>query len=93
MSNLQYRIRVETTNDSQKKYIPQVGTPKLSVGRVLHIWLNWENIIDNRHSVSSSKNIWYIYDTKEEALRLIERYKNKISKTETKTKTIEYIKI
>jgi hypothetical protein len=94
MSDLQYRIKVETTNGGQKKYIPQVGTPKLSVGRTVHMWLSWEGIVDNHDSVSSSKYSWSIYDTKEEALRLIERYKNKISKDkQSETKIVEYIKV
>lgn len=68
MSNLQYRIKMVTKNNGQKKYTPEVGTPKLSIGKIIHIWVKYESIIDNRDSVNSSEYAYMNYDTKEEAV-------------------------
>ena len=46
--NLQYRIKVEVKNNGEKQYIPQVGTPKLTIcKRSVYPWLDWKNLFSN----------------------------------------------
>lgn len=91
---MEYRIKVETTNSGEKKYIPQVGIPKLSLGRFNHLWLDWYNIISNLNDVSSTKYGKEIHNNQEDALNMIERYKNKLNNIKnSEIKSVEYIKV
>jgi hypothetical protein len=60
--NYQYRIKVEEKNNGEKRYIPQVATPKLTIcKRSVYPWLDWYNLIpelDYKH----------IYDPKSQLL-------------------------
>ena len=93
--SLRYRIRVETNNNGETKYIPQVGEPKLSVGKYCHVWMEWLDIIrQHAGDVSASKSITYFYDTEEEAHEMVEKYKEKVNQQKQKeVKTVSYINI
>ena len=40
--NYKYRIKVEEKNNGEKRYIPQVATPKLTIcKRSVYPWLDW----------------------------------------------------
>ena len=72
-----YRIKIEERNNGEKLYTPQVGTPRLRIGRFIHLYTDWENII--RHH---DWNYYYIskmtsesYDKEEDALLIVEKYK------------------
>jgi len=39
----EYRIKVEEKNNGEKQYIPQVATPKLTIGKhSVYPWLDWK---------------------------------------------------
>jgi hypothetical protein len=91
---MKYRVKVESTNGGKISYIPQVGIPKLNLGRVVHLWLDWFNIIDNREDVSSSKYVSICYGKQEDAIKMIDRYKKKINKEKiNEVQTVTYINI
>lgn len=95
---MKYRIKVETTNGGKKRYTPQVGKPKLSVGRFDHLWIDWENIITDNYGLdgffSSSKTLTYYYASEDLAMRIIERYKEFLIKQESeKLKSVNYINL
>lgn len=91
---MKYRIKVETTKSGEKKYTPQVGTPKLSIGKFDRLWLDWENIIENREDVMSTKYARYIYDKEEDAFNMIERHKTLMIKTKkSEVESVDYINL
>ena len=91
---MKYRVKVETTKDGSLKYTPQVGRPKLSIGKFDHLWLDWENIIIESNNIWSTKNMRMIYDNQEEALHMIEKYKGHIVKVEnSEVKSVSYINL
>ena len=81
-----YRIKIEERNNGEKLYTPQVGTPRLRIGKFAprlrigkfdFLSVYWENII--RHH---DWNYYYIskmmsesYDKEEDALLIVEKYK------------------
>jgi hypothetical protein len=89
-----YRIKIEEKNNGEKGYIPQVGEPRLKLGRFVHLYTDWENIIPQHQSFDTSKFMSYSYPTEQEALDIIEQYKqylpNKIGK-EVKSTTYKMI--
>ena len=98
MNNIKYRVKVETTNGGKKRYTPQVGIPKLSVGRFDHLWIYWENIITDDYGIDGfskpSKTLTYYYESEDLAMRIIERYKKYLIKQESKKiKSVTYINI
>jgi hypothetical protein len=70
-----YRIKINELNNGEKQYSPQCS--KLSTfGRfVKKSELTWDNILQNggRFSLSRTTSEWY--ETEEEALDIINRYK------------------
>ena len=94
MSELKYRVKIIEKNDGTKLYVPQVGEFKLHTGRFCFLSYDWRNIIPQ--SISSgfappSNTITYYYDTEQEVLDIIEKYKNYLIKCGSKkTKSITY---
>ena len=74
-----YRIKIEEKNNGDKWYIPQVGTPKLKIGKFDFLSKEWHNIIEDKPSLKPS--FWvsslaeYAYKTEQQALDVIEGYK------------------
>lgn len=88
--NLQYRIKVEVKNNGEKQYIPQVGTPKLTIGkRSVYPWLDWKNLDkhpDYTHRFCNG------FTTEQEAEDVIESYKKEVERIElNKVKSVYYI--
>ena len=92
---MKYRIQVETTNGGEKKYTPQFGKPKLTIGkRSVYPWLDWYNIVEGLGRVSLDKSTRMTYKTEEEALKIIEWYKKVVRRLEkSEVKSIEYIDV
>ena len=93
--NLKCRIQVETTNGGEKKYTPQFGKPKLTIGkRSVYPWLDWYNIVEGLGRVSLDKSTRMTYKTEEEALKIIEWYKKVVRRLEkSEVKSVEYIDV
>ena len=72
---LRYRIQIEEKNNGKKWHIPQVGEPRLKLGRFTHLYTDWENIIPQHHHFITTKSMSYSYLTEQEALDIIEQYK------------------
>lgn len=89
-----YRIKIEEKNNGEKVYIPQVGEPRLKLGRFTHLYTDWENIIPQYNHFITTKTMSHSYPTEQEALDIIEQYKqylsNKIGK-EVKSTTYKMI--
>ena len=88
--SLQYRIKVEEKNNGEKQYIPQVGTPKLTIcKRSVYPWIDWKNL--DKHPKYP-----YIYHngftTEQEAEEVIDFYKEEMKRQEeNKVKSVYYI--
>jgi hypothetical protein len=87
-----YRIKIEERNNGQKLYIPQIG--KLEIKK--RIWIQtqeivWYNIHKTGCTFGLSKTIIVRYGNEEDALKVIEDYKNKHQVEEdNKVKSITY---
>ena len=77
-----YRIKIEERRNGEKRYIPQVGTPKLRTGRVIWLYTNWENIITQHNRYILTNGMTESYNTEEEALNVIEGFKKSILEEE-----------
>ena len=76
-----YRVKINELNNGKTEYIPQVGIPKLSLGKYVHLNYEWKNIImDSISEFGSSKYMTYSYKTEEESLAIIEGYKKYLIK-------------
>jgi hypothetical protein len=73
-----YRIKIEEKNNGEKRYIPQVGTPKLRTGRVVWLGTNWENILTDCNRYITLNGMSESYNTEQEALNVIEGFKKYI---------------
>lgn len=91
---VQYRIKIEELNNGEKSYIPQYGTEKLIVGRFCWLGMNWENIISDEYMFQTSTIIKQSFNTEQEAIEIIEQYKQYVAKNESeKVKSVTYKKI
>ncbi len=71
-----YRIQINELNNGVKEYIPQIGYVKMSFGFTIDVYTSWENIIiDGVRDFNTSPNITPLYKTEEEAMGVIEKYK------------------
>jgi hypothetical protein len=71
-----FRIQINELNNGGKEYIPQVGIPKLNIGRFCYLGFDWYNILsDNIDNFQITYTAKYIYYNEEEALNIIEKYK------------------
>jgi|LakMenEpi03Aug12_release.lakeMendotaPanAssembly.Ray.scaffolds.fasta_scaffold3439269_1 uncharacterized protein YegP (UPF0339 family) len=73
-----YRIKIEEKNNGEKRYIPQVGTPKLKTGRTIWLYTNWENILTHHNRYIALNGMTESYNTEQEALNVIESFKKNI---------------
>ena len=73
-----YRIKIEEKNNGEKRHIPQVGESRLKLGRFIHLYTDWENIIPNHQSFITAKSMSYSYPTEQDALDIIEQYKQSL---------------
>jgi hypothetical protein len=73
-----YRIKIEEKNNGEKRYIPQVGTPKLRTGRTIWLYTNWENILTHHNRYIALNSMTESYNTEQEALNVIEGFKKNI---------------
>jgi len=71
-----YRIKIRGLNNGEKEYIPQVGIPKLNLGKYIHLRFKWENILeDGIGSFQITTGVSYIYKNEKDCFDVIERYK------------------
>ena len=77
-----YRIKIEERNNGEKRYIPQVGTPKLRTGRIVWLGTNWENIITQYNRYILTNCMTELHNTEEEALKVIEGFKKSVMEEE-----------
>ena len=86
-----YRIKIEEKNNGEKRYIPQVGTPKLKTGRTIWLYTNWENILTHHNRYILTNSMTESYNTEQEALNVIESFKKNILEEDgNKVKSITY---
>ena len=88
--SLQYRIKVEEKNNGEKRYIPQVGTPKLTIGkRSVYPWLDWKNL--DKHA-NYAYRYYDGFTTEQEAEEVIESHKKEAVRIElNKIKSVYFI--
>jgi hypothetical protein len=88
--SLQYRIKVEVKNNGEKQYIPQAGTPKLTIcKRSVYPWLEWKNL--DKHP-NSTYRYYNGFTTEQEAEEVIESHKKEVVRIElNKVKSVYYI--
>lgn len=91
----EYRIKIEEKNNGEVRYIPQVGTPQLRIGKFDFLSLSWENIIQREFSGTygyfTAKTITESHDKEENALLIIEKFKKYLLIEEGKNmKSITY---
>jgi len=72
---MKYRIKIEEQNNGKKWYTPQVGTPKLKIGKFDFVSTEWSNIIEDTKSFWISSFAQISYYTEQKALDVIEEYK------------------
>jgi hypothetical protein len=95
----EYRIKVVETYGGVKKYIPQVGTPKLTIcKRSVYPWLEWKNLWKHptyiNWGISCSNEHFNEYDTEFDAREIINKHQEIISEENNKkVKKVNYIKI
>lgn len=83
---MEYRIKIEERNDGVKNYTPQVMGGKIVGGWMSkRFYIYWDNIVGyNCSSLSTSSTKREIYDSEEDALEVIKRYKEELLLEETK---------
>ena len=95
----EYRIKVVETYGGVKKYIPQVGVPKLTIcKRSVYPWLEWKNLWKHptyiNMGISCSNEHFNEYETEFEAREIINKHQEIISEENNKkVKKVNYIKI
>jgi len=89
----EYRIKVEECNNGKKYYIPQIGEPKLNVGKYCHAWLEWRNLIPifiEKPSILKVDirplNVECICNSEQEAEDIINFHKKEIQEEMERTK-------
>ena len=82
----EYRIKVEEQNDGEKSYIPQVGYPKLYLGKICDVWIEWKNLVTWNASgeISPSDKTTSLHYTEDGALKVINNYKKQLEDKEAK---------
>jgi hypothetical protein len=89
-----YRIKVETNHQGERSYIPQVGEVYIKGKIFQNLFTEWGNIICGSVYPYKSVYLEQPYQTEEEALEVIESYKNYLE-TEglEEVKDIKYINL
>lgn len=79
--NRKYRVKIETLNNGDKEYIPQVGLAKFKIfGK--GIYFDWFNILGDYQN--TSKIMSHHYKTEENAIDVIDCYKKFLHSEEGK---------
>lgn len=81
---MEFRIQIEEKRNGTKRYIPQVGTPRLRIGKFDFLSVGWENIIKSGWGYMSAQVMYESHSTEQEALDIIEGYKKYIFEEEQK---------
>lgn len=81
---MEFRIQIEEKRNGTMRYIPQVGTPRLRIGKFDFLPIEWENIIKSGWGYMSAQLMYESHSTEQEALDIIEGYKKYIFEEEQK---------
>ena len=81
---MEFRIQIEEKRNGEKRYIPQVGTPRLRIGKFDFLSIEWENIIKYDWGYTSTQVMYESHPTEQDALDAIEGYKKYIFEEEQK---------
>lgn len=80
-----YRVKINELNNGEKRYIPQVGFPKIRLGKIIVLSYIWENIImDDLKTFQTATSITYFYETEDVAIAIVEDYKKYLTEQEGK---------
>ena len=85
---MEFRIQIKEQRNGTKRYIPQVGTPRLRIGKFDFLSMEWENIIKSGVRYMEVQTMYESHSTEQDALDAIEGYKKYIFEEEEK-KTIK----
>lgn len=92
---MEFRIQIKEQRNGTKKYIPQVGTPRLRIGKFDFLSMEWENIIKSGRGYMGAQSMYESHSTEQEALDAIEGYKKYLHEEagrETKNTTYKPVK-
>ena len=81
---MEFRIQIEEKRNGTMRYIPQVGTPRLRIGKFDFLPIEWENIIKSGWGYMSAQLMYESHSTEQDALDIIEGYKKYIFEDEQK---------
>ncbi len=92
---MEFRIQIKEQRNGTKRYIPQVGTPRLRIGKFDFLPIGWENIIKSGWGYMSAQLMYESHSTEQDALDIIEGYKKYLIEEEgreTKKTTYKPVK-
>jgi hypothetical protein len=81
---MEYRIKIEESNNGEKWYIPQIAKPLLKIGKFNFLSMGWYNIIEDSTSFWVSSFAQTSHNTEQKALDVIEGYKQYLIDVEGK---------
>ena len=81
---MEFRIQIEEKRNGEKRYIPQVGTPRLRIGKFDFLSVEWESIIKSGWGYMSAQLMYESHSTEQSALDIIEGYKKYLMEEEGK---------
>ena len=81
---MEFRIQIEEKRNGEKRYIPQVGTPRLRIGKFDFLSIEWENILKYDLGYMSTQVMYESHFTEQSALDVIEGYKKQLIEEEGK---------
>ena len=81
---MEFRIQIEEKRNGEKRYIPQVGTPRLRIGKFDFLSIEWENILKYDWVYMSTQVMYESHSTEQSALDVIEGYKKQLIEEEGK---------
>jgi hypothetical protein len=88
---MEFRIQIKEQRNGTKRYIPQVGIPRLRIGKFDFLSIEWENIIKSGVGYMEAQSMYESHSTEQDALDIIEGYKKYLIEEEGKeTKNITY---
>lgn len=81
---MEFRIQIKEKRNGEKRYIPQVGTPRLRIGKFDFLSIEWENIIKYDWGYMPTQVMYESHFTEQSALDVIEGYKKQLIEEEGK---------
>lgn len=81
---MEFRIQIEEKRNGEKRYIPQVGTPRLRIGKFDFLSVEWENVLRYDWGYMSTQVMYESHPTEQSALEVIEGYKKQLMEEEGK---------